>query len=110
MHNLKIDFSNLQKKNTGYTTFLTPVVIVLITTVDLAALSIPISSFALTIDMKNGDNNVGDDGTKQQGQAGGVCKQVSPGHMTCTPILKYNGHCGIEDPETMTSYEVECPN
>jgi hypothetical protein len=41
---------------------------------------------------------------------GGVCKQVSPGRMTCTPILKYNGHCGIEDPETMTSYEVECPN
>ena len=109
MHNLKIDFSNLQK-NTGYTTFLTPVVIVLIATVGLATLSIPISTFALTIDMKNGDNNDDDDGTKQQGQAGGVCKQVSLGHMTCTPILKYNGHCGIEDPETMTSYEVECPN
>jgi hypothetical protein len=79
-------------------TLLTPVVIVLIATVGQATLSIPISTFD------------GNDGTKQKGQAGSVCKQVSPGHMTCIPILKYNGHCGIEDPETMTSYEVECPN
>jgi hypothetical protein len=108
MHNSKIDISNRQKKHGLKTLFLTSVVIALITTVGLSTLFNPISSFALTFDMKNGVDD-GDDGTKQQGEAGGICKQVSPGHMTCTPILKYNGHCGIEDEGTMTSYEVECP-
>ena len=79
-----------KKKHGLHTTFLTHVVIVLIATVGLATLSIPISSFALTIDMKNGDNNDGDDGTKQQGQAGSACKQVSPRTQDLTPILKYN--------------------
>ncbi|HYF98486.1 MAG TPA: hypothetical protein VD815_00185 [Candidatus Saccharimonadales bacterium] len=108
MHNSKIDISNRQKKHGLKTFFLIPVVIALIATVGLSTLFSPMSTFALTFDMKNGDNDDGD-GTKEQGEAGGICKQVSPGHMTCTPILKYNGHCGIEDPDTMTSYEVECP-
>ena len=82
----------------------------MISTLVLATMFDPLSSFALTLDIKtNGDDDIDDDGTKQRGEAGGICKQVSPGHMTCTPILKYNGHCGIEDPDTMTSYEVDCP-
>jgi hypothetical protein len=82
----------------------------LIATLGLATMFDPVSSFALTLHIKtNGDDDIDDDGTKQRGEAGGICKQVSPGHMTCTPILKYNGHCGIEDPDTMTSYEVDCP-
>lgn len=109
MHKSKNDISNRQEKYRLKTLFLTPVVMALIATVALSTLFSPISSFALTLDMKNDDKDDGDDGTKQQGEAGGICKQVSQGHMVCTPILKYNGHCGIEDEGTMTSYEVECP-
>jgi hypothetical protein len=109
MSNSKIDTSITQKNHRLKTLFLTPVVFALIATLGLATMFNPMSSFALTLDIKNnGDDNDGD-GIKQQGEAGGICKQISPGHMTCTPILKYNGHCGIEDPDTMTSYEVECP-
>ena len=107
MHNSKIDISNQQKKRRLKTYVLIPVVIALVATVGFSTLFNPMSTFALTFDMKNGDDD--GDRTKGQGEAGGICKQVSPGHMTCTPILKYNGHCGIEDPDTMTSYEVECP-
>jgi hypothetical protein len=110
MSNSKIDMNITQKNHEFKTLFLIPVIFVLISTIGLATIFNPMSSFALTLDLKNNsvdDDN--DDGTKQQGEAGGICKQVSPGHMTCTPILKYNGHCGIEDPDTMTSYEVECP-
>jgi hypothetical protein len=105
----KIDMS-ITQKNHRLKTFLTPVVFALIATIGFTAIFNPMFSFALTFDIKNnGDDDSVDDGTKQQGEAGGICKQVSPGHMTCTPILKYNGHCGIEDPDTMTSYEVDCP-
>jgi cytochrome c-type biogenesis protein CcmE len=107
MHNSKIDISNRQKKRRLKTYVFIPVVIALVATVGFSTLFNPMSTFALTFDMKNGDDD--GDRTKGQGEAGGICKQVSPGHMTCTPILKYNGHCGIEDPDTMTSYEVECP-
>ena len=108
MSNSKIDMSLTQKNHRLKTLFLNPVVFALIATIGLEAMFNPMSSFALTLDIKNNDYD-DDDGTKQQGEAGGICKQVSPGHMTCTPLLKYNGHCGIQDPETMTSYEMDCP-
>ena len=109
MNKSKFDDSELPKRQRLPKIFMTSLVIALITTLGITMGFNNFSSFALTLDMKNGDNDDGDDGTKQQGQAGGICTQVSAGHMVCTPILKYNGHCGIEDEETMTSYEVECP-
>ncbi len=103
------DYSELTKRQRLPRIFMTSLVIALITTLGIAMGFNHFSSFALALDMKNSDSDDGDDGTKQQGQAGGICTQVSQGHMVCTPILKYNGHCGIEDEGTMTSYEVECP-
>jgi len=109
MNKSKTDYSEHPKGQRLPKILMTSLVIALVTTLGITMGFSHFSSFALTFDMKNNDRDDGDDGTKQQGQAGGICTQVSPGHMVCTPILKYNGHCGIEDEGTMTSYEVECP-
>ena len=55
---------------------MTSLVIVLITTVGLTMGFNHFSSFALALDMKNSDSDDGDDGTKQQGQAGGICTRT----------------------------------
>ncbi len=109
MSKSKIDDSELPKRQRLPRIIMTSLVIALITTLGITMEFNHFSSFVLGFDMKNGNSDDGDDGTRQQGQAGGICTQVSQGHMVCTPILKYNGHCGIEDEGTMTSYEVECP-
>ena len=55
---------------------MTSLVIALITTVGLTMGFNHFSSFALALDMKNSDSDDGDDGTKQQGQAGGICTRT----------------------------------
>jgi hypothetical protein len=109
MNKSKIYDSELLKRQMLPEILMTSLVIALVATLGITMGFNHFSAFALTLDMKNGDRYDGADGIKQQGQAGGICTQVSPGHMVCTPIRKYNGHRGIEDEGTMTSYEVEYP-